>query len=107
MINNQKEEREMMRFEKTAEFGSHTIFSSTNHADPLRAAEIVEDHDFGGMFVAQIFKTDMVGTRRPDGEFETIGIYDTFDEARRNLECQVTFLITHDPDLGYEARRWN
>jgi hypothetical protein len=89
MINNQKEEREMMKFEKTAEFGSHTVFSSTNHADPQKAADIVQEHDLG-TFVGQIVWMEHEGE---DSVFETIGEFDTFDQAKRALECEVTMSV--------------
>jgi hypothetical protein len=79
----------MMKFEKTAEFGSHTVFGSINHADPARSAEIVEDHDLGG-FVAQIVKPELEGE---DSMFETVGEFETFEQAKRELECLVTFTI--------------
>ena len=72
----------MMEFEKSAEFGSHTVFSSTNHADPQKMADIVHEHDLG-TFVGQIVWV----------ENETIGEFDTFDEARRALECEVSMSI--------------
>ena len=80
-----------MEFEKTAEFGSHTVFSSTNHADPQKAAEIVEEHDYG-TFVGQIVWMDNVD-KDGDEVFETIGEFDTFDLARRALECEVSMSI--------------
>ena len=82
----------MMEFEKSAEFGSHTVFSSTNHADPQKMADIVHEHDLG-TFVGQI-----VWVQRDDIDevFETIGEFDTFDEARRALECEVSMSIKID-----------
>ena len=80
-----------MEFEKTAEFGSHTVFSSTNHADPQKAAEIVEEHDYG-TFVGQIVWMENVD-KDGDEVFETIGEFDTFDLARRALECEVSMSI--------------
>ena len=82
-------ENEMMKFEKTAEFGSHTIFGSTNHADPERSAEIVEDHEFG-VFLAQIVFPERAPS---DITFETVGEFETFEQAKRELECLVTFTI--------------
>ena len=80
-----------MEFEKTAEFGAYTVFSSTNHADPQKAAEIVEEHDHG-TFVGQIVWMENVD-KDGDEVFETIGEFDTFDLARRALECEVTMRI--------------
>ena len=80
-----------MEFEKTAEFGAYTVCSSTNHADPQKAAEIVEEHDHG-TFVGQIVWMDNVD-KDGDEVFETIGEFDTFDLARRALECEVSMSI--------------
>ena len=88
----------MMKFEKTAELGEYTIFSSTNHADPQKAAEIVQEHDLG-TFVAQIVWKEYEGLDGDPGVFETIGEYDTFDEAKRNLECEVSF--THEIEVDH------
>jgi len=78
-----------MEFTKTAELGDHTIFSSTNHADPQKAAEIVQEHDLG-TWVAQIKWMEHEGE---DSVFETVGEFDTFDQARRELECEVSFTV--------------
>lgn len=82
----------MMNFEKTAEFGSHTVFSSTNHADPQKAADIVHEHDLG-TFVGQIVWKEFEGLDGDPGVFETVGEFDTFDQARRELECEVSFTV--------------
>jgi hypothetical protein len=96
MINNQKRREKLMKFKKTAEFSSHTIWSSTNHADPQKAAEIVVDWDLGQnlprepAFTAQIVWNEYEGQ---DSVFETIGHYPCFDSAKRALECEVTMVV--------------
>ena len=79
----------MMKFETTAEFGDHTVFSSINHADPQVMADIVHEHDLG-TFVGQIVRMANEGT---DADFETIGEFDTFDQAKRALECEVSMTV--------------
>jgi hypothetical protein len=93
MINNQKRREKLMKFKKTAEFSSHTIWSSTNHADPQKSAEIVHDWDLGGnlgAFVAQIVWNEHEGQ---DCVFETVGEFPCFDSAKRALECEVTMVV--------------
>ena len=53
----------MMKFEMTAEFGDHTVFSSINHADPQVMADIVHEHDMG-TFVGQIVRMENEGDRK-------------------------------------------
>ena len=76
----------MMKFEKCLEDGQFEIHRSLNHSDPGVVAEIIVDHDLGS-FEAVI--TDP----GDDSQIDFVGRFETFDQARRHLECQVSMSV--------------
>ena len=76
----------MLNFEMCLEDGQFEIHRSLNHSDPGVVAEIIVDHDLGS-FEAVI--TDPVD----DSQIDFVGRFETFDQARRHLECEVTHTV--------------
>ncbi len=76
----------MLNFEMCLEDGQFEVHRSLNHSDHYRAAEIIVDHEVGSFEAIVVDPVD-------DGQLKFVGCFETFDQARRHLECEVTHTL--------------
>ena len=82
----------MLDFKRVFEDGDYVLFQSTNHSDPDRIAEIVECHD--QVCADNVLFSASIVDREDNLVWEQYnGFFETFDQARRHLECEVTHKI--------------
>lgn len=67
--------------------GEHRFWQTTNHANPKRAGEIIQDYGLG-IYVAQVVDMTEISTVVKD-----LGRFFSLSDALRALECEVDIKI--------------
>lgn len=80
-----------MKFEVCLQDGQFEIFRSTNHSSSNVYGEIIIDWDseYGEMYSCLVGREDENG----DVDYDHLDVVETFEEARRLLECHVPINI--------------
>lgn len=85
----------MLKFVKCLEDGQFEIWRSINHSSKTQWGEIILDWDnqYGKMFTAQVVTA--LTENDFDDEFTTIGLFETFEEAVKQIESAIDVSITN------------